>query len=85
MSPWAYADSPLVRTKEGCKPYLHILPQVAVVEGMGSVFVELADRMGTGLVELVVVGSLALRIEKLKQDKHVVFFNVFVLNDTIRK
>lgn len=56
-----------------------------MVEGMGSVFVELADRMGTGLVELVVVGSLALRIEKLKQDKHVVFFNVFVLNDTIRK
>ena len=34
-----------------------------MVEGMGAVFVELADRMGTGLVELVVVGSLSLRIE----------------------
>ena len=50
-----------------------------MVEGMGSVFVELADRMGTGLVELVVVGSLALtfeieiEIEKLKQNKRVFF------------
>ena len=34
-----------------------------MVEGMGAVFVELADCMGTGLVELVVVGSLSLRIE----------------------
>ena len=34
-----------------------------MVEGMGAVFVELADRMGTGLVELVVVGRLSLRIE----------------------
>ena len=77
MTPWAYADTPLVRTKEDCKPYLDILPQVAVVEGMGAVFVELADRMGTGLVELVVVGSLSLRIEieieKLKQNKRVFF------------
>lgn len=48
-----------------------------MVEGMGAVFVELADRMGTGLVELVVVGSLSLRIEieieKLKQNKRVFF------------
>jgi len=46
-----------------------------VVEGMGSVFVELADRMGTGLVDLVVVGSMAYcKIEKLKQNKRVGFF-----------
>ena len=79
MAPWAYADAPLLPTKEGCKPYLDILHQVVVVESMGSVFVELADRMGTGLVELVVVGSLALtfeieiEIEKLKQNKRVFF------------
>jgi regulator of sirC expression with transglutaminase-like and TPR domain len=44
---------------------------------MGAVFVELADRLDIGLVELVVVGSLALRIEieieKLKQNKRVFF------------
>jgi hypothetical protein len=36
---------------------------VELADRMGTGLVELADRMGTGLVELVVVGSLALTFE----------------------
>jgi hypothetical protein len=54
---------------------------VELADRMGTGLVELADRMGTGLVELVVVGSLALtfeiEIEKLKQNKRV-FFLMFL-------